>query len=188
LLLLIAGIQIVLLTFMEATKQPWYLLFLVGVPVSLTSAAGVLLMEKSKQATVVILAGLLLIVAQVAHTIVLMKRDALGQLYAPAVNLIRENLGPMGVVAASSEFGFGIGFDRILDDPMLGSSLGVKPVIVVLDANYRANHDSFRVHNPELLRSLEQDLAAHYKILSANSTYTVFALSGEHPGNDPPQF
>jgi hypothetical protein len=75
----------------------------------------------------------------------------------------------------SAELGFGLGFDRVLDDANLGYYSGKRADFIVIDSNYRAHLAELARSRPALYGDLEDMLAGQYRPVYSNTGYSVYA-------------
>lgn len=93
--------------------------------------------------------------------------------FAPAIAAIEGAIGPRGKVIGSAELAFGLGFDRVTDDRILGFESGARPEAIAISSDYAIDLEALRAE-PELARHFDRILGEEYEQTFRNSEYTVF--------------
>jgi hypothetical protein len=80
--------------------------------------------------------------------------------YLPVTDFVLQQASPGDRIVGTSELGFGIGFDRLIDDMSLGYFGGKpSPDILILNPRYLAFYDQMRRENPPAYAFIEQRLS-----------------------------
>jgi hypothetical protein len=91
--------------------------------------------------------------------------------YAPMVAFL--NLYPGAKVMGTSALGFGIGFDRVIDDARLGYWSGKSTEFIVSDYWYRWDWNAIFGSEPAVLAHISRTLAS-YRVVATFGNYTVY--------------
>jgi len=170
------ALVLAVLVLMEGAKQPWYLIHLTWL---LAAAAGASYHWHTQRhpawrpVASAALAGVFLLQAGYAAALIAQRRY--GSIYRPVIAVLQRDMHPGQFVIGSAELGFGLGFDRVLDDANLGYYSGKRPDFIVIDSNYRAHLADLARRQPEVYGSLESMLAGEYRPIYSNSGYSVYA-------------
>ena len=175
------GIVVLVLVFMEGAKQPWYLIHLAWLMAAAAAASYKWHAERRpawRPVMLCALAGLLLLQSGYAAALIAQGRYA--GIYRPMIAVIQRDMRPGQLVMGSAELGFGLGFDRVLDDANLGYFSGKQADFIVIDSNYRAHLADLAQTNPALYAHLEEMLAQQYRSIYSNTGYSVYERNAPH--------
>src|SRR5262249_33716907 len=64
--------------------------------------------------------------------------------FLPAVRYVQSHWRPTDLVMGSAELGFGVGFERLLEDPRLGALTGKRPDFILVSPRWRLYFDDFK--------------------------------------------
>jgi 4-amino-4-deoxy-L-arabinose transferase-like glycosyltransferase len=170
------AIVLLILTFFEGAKQPWYLIHLTWLLAAAVAASykwHTQARPSWRPVWIGMLAGLVLL--DTGYTVALIAGRKYATLYQPTIAALQRDLRPGQSVIGSAELGFGLGFDRVKDDPGLGYYSGRQPDFIVIDGNYRAHLAELAHTRPVVYAFLRNMLATAYVPLYANALYTVYA-------------
>ena len=126
-------------------------------------------------AGVIVFAALLLL--QVGSSVYIIYTNPYRNKYLATVQFVKDHTRPGSYIVATSEFGFGFGFDNILDDASLGFHNHRKPDVIIVDGRYRSWFDVAAVREPILFNFIENRLRTEYKIAYHNGKYEVYLQS-----------
>jgi len=134
------AIVLLVLVFLEGAKQPWYLIHL-GWLLAAAAAASYKWHTQPRPAWRPVWLGALaaLILLQSAYAAALISQGRYASIYRPVIAVLQRDMRPGQLVMGSAELGFGLGFDRVLDDANLGYYSGKRADFIVIDSNYRAH-------------------------------------------------
>ena len=124
-----------------------------------------------RSATCLALAAL--VTVQVAPTLGRAWLNPRANVFAPTVAAIEDAIGPGGRIIGSAELGFGLGFDRVSDDRLLGFRSGARPAAIVISSDYAIDLQAWRAE-PDLDRYFDRLFDEDYRETFRNSEYTVF--------------
>jgi 4-amino-4-deoxy-L-arabinose transferase-like glycosyltransferase len=132
---LVTWLMLGMLTFVIGNKSSSYLVNVT--PLAAILLAAVLLQIFEGRGRVAALAlGLALVGIQVGTSVVQIRRDPRHADFQPAIAFIEQASSPRDDFVGSAELAFGLGFDRVRDDPSLESIATKSPSFVVLDPTY----------------------------------------------------
>jgi 4-amino-4-deoxy-L-arabinose transferase-like glycosyltransferase len=106
--------------------------------------------------------------------------DPRARVYAPAVAAIEDAIGPRGRVIGSAELAFGLGFDRVSDDRILGFKSGARPEAIAISSDYASDLEALRAES-DLGVYFDRLLSREYQEIFRNSEYTVFRKREREP-------
>jgi len=93
--------------------------------------------------------------------------------YLPVTDFVLQQAVPGDRIVGTSELGFGIGFDRLIDDMSLGYFAGKpSPDILILNPRYLTFYDQMRRENPPAYAFIEQRLSG-FEPAFQTSAFTV---------------
>ena len=177
-LLLLSGVAVVALTIIDNYKVQWYLIHTVpffGAVAGFVLAA-ILPRFKPLVASgilVVVLAGVLAV--PLAGVVRASARDPYHRGYLPAVEYVRRCAFAGSLVMASSEFGFGYGFDQnLIDDIRLGAYTGASADMIVTDSRHQDAWSRFKRIEPDAYEHITAILADDYEKTLVTPTHTVY--------------
>lgn len=170
------AIVLLVLTFFEGAKQPWYLIHLTWL-LAAAVAASYKWHTQARPAWrpvwIGMLAGIALLESGYAGSLIAGRKYV--TLYTATIAALQRDLRPGQSVIGSAELGFGLGFERVKDDPGLGYYSHKSPDFIVIDGNYRAHLAELAHTHPVVYASLRDMLASAYFPLYSNTLYTVYA-------------
>lgn len=169
-LLGLIGIDFLFLTFFDATKAAYYLIYLVY-PLT---AATVLFARwcwrtypRARPVLVLCLAGMFVI--QTGGVLYRIRRDAYHKEYLPAVAFLRAHSQPHDLIMGSHELGFAIGFqDNFADDHLLGLNTGKWPDFIFVEEIYRLRFETVRLKDPAEYAKLQERLSHYQPVYDKN--------------------
>jgi 4-amino-4-deoxy-L-arabinose transferase-like glycosyltransferase len=131
-----------------------------------------------RAAAILALAGL--VTVQLAPAFGRVWLNPRARVYAPAVAAIESAIGPGGRVIGSAELAWGLGFDRVSDDRMLGFKSGARPEAIAISSDYATVLEGLRAE-PDLGVYFDRLLNRDYEEIFHNSEYTVFRRRQREP-------
>jgi 4-amino-4-deoxy-L-arabinose transferase-like glycosyltransferase len=170
------AIVVLVLVFMEGAKQPWYLVHLAWLLAAAAAASYQWHAERRlawRPLWLGVLAGLFLL--QTGYAAALIAQGKYASIYRPVIAVLQRDMHPGQFVMGSAELGFGLGFDRVLDDANLGYFSGKRADFIVIDSNYRAHLADLARTRPALYSDLAGMLAGLYRPIYSNASYSVYA-------------
>ena len=100
--------------------------------------------------------------------------DAYHNSYLPAVNFIRENFDDNTRVMGSAVLGFGIGFDRIVDDVRLGFFTGRRPELIVVGETYDGAFRDYEKNEPLIHQHILRLTKKEYSQVYNHKTFQIY--------------
>lgn len=169
------AIVLLLLVFLEGAKQPWYLLHLAWLLAAAAAAScqwHTQLRPAWRPVWLAALAAVFLLQTGYAAALIAQRRYA--SIYRPVIAVLQQDMRPGQWVMGSAELGFGLGFDRVLDDANLGYYSGRRADFIVIDSNYRAHLAELAHTRPAAYSEIESMLAGRYQPAYSNAGYSVY--------------
>ena len=173
----VLGFVFLILLFFEGAKQPWYLVH-AAFPLAVLLAGAVLWLAERRHAWRFAAAGVVMVVAalELGYPMLSIVQNRYRNAYLPMVDAVRRQPGGAASVTGSAELGFGVGFERVLDDRFLGYYRHRKPDLIVLDPRYRAYLELARQERPEVYRYARALLeGGYYRQIYSNNYYSVWS-------------
>jgi hypothetical protein len=97
---------------------------------------------------------------QMGGSLYIIYHDPYHRQYLPVTRFVLEQAAPGDRIVGTTELGFGIGFDRLVDDESLGYYAGKpSPDILILSPRYLAWFEQMRRENPPIYAFIEQRLS-----------------------------
>ena len=93
--------------------------------------------------------------------------------YMPAVEYVRAHAHTGDQVFTTCSFGFGYGFDNIIDDDSLGYYSGKRPAFIVMEEIVDAQQELMKTYAPAKYHHAREMLDS-YKLVYHNSEYRVY--------------
>jgi len=170
------GLTLIILLFFEGAKQPWFLihlvwLFAVALAVSLTA----LWDHAVRWRPILAIGALGFICIELGYPALLVAQNRYRNNYVPLVAMLRDRATEPRSVMGTAELGFGLGFEKVLDDSRLGYYTRKEPAFIVFDPRYRAILEQFRRERPEIYDYIQALLSRRYHQLYSNGYYTAWA-------------
>jgi hypothetical protein len=110
---------------------------------------------------------------QMGGSLYIIYHDPYHRQYLPVTRFVLEQATPGDRIVGTTELGFGIGFDRLVDDESLGSYAGKpSPDILILSPRYLAWFEQMRRENPPIYAFIEQRLSG-FEPAFQTPAYTV---------------
>jgi len=170
------AIVVLVLVFLEGAKQPWYLIHLSWLLAAAAAASYTWHTQRRPAWRPVCLGALaVLVLLQTGYAAALIAEGRYAGVYRPVIAVLQRNMRPGELVIGSAELGFGLGFDRVLDDRRLGYYSHRMPRFIVVGEDYRQSLQQFRREQPEIAQYITGVLASLYRPVFENDTYTVYA-------------
>ena len=128
--------------------------------------------------------GLLLL--QIGGVVWKIKLNGYGRSFAPAIAFLKQKTKSDSVVFASADMGFGLGFDKLIDDNRLGYDSHKSPDFIVVEEVYLDAFEGHHIHRPAVDQFVKARLKeytliydhAYYKMYGRNQAAPQEATSG----------
>ncbi|MDQ1522651.1 MAG: hypothetical protein QOE47_575 [Pyrinomonadaceae bacterium] len=177
-LLILTGIFFLVLTFFDGQKLSFYLVHIVPLYSALV-AAFVYWCYSTRfvpaWALALCLCGLLAI--QTGGILYRMKLNPYGRSFIPAVNFLKAQSKPNSTVMGSAVLGFGMGYERVLDDVRFGFNTGKRADFLVINDVYEDSIKHYRAggEGAELARHMNNLLDSEYRLVYDEHLYRIYA-------------
>lgn len=167
-----AALVAAILLFFEGAKQPWYLVYFVF-PFNAAVAISIQrLWTHQPRRKWIFAASAALLLLQIAYPALLIAQNKYRRVYLPAIAALPPCQGRC--VMGTAELGFGLGFDRVLDDYRLGFFSSKRPEFMVLDPRYRSYIEQSRLERADIERYFTNLLSRDYRQIYDNGYYTIY--------------
>jgi 4-amino-4-deoxy-L-arabinose transferase-like glycosyltransferase len=188
-LLILTLIYLLMMTFLDGHKQPFYLLHIVPLYAAILAVWVHWCWENRFVPRWILGAGLLAFIAvQLAAVAVVVKRDTYGKTYKPTIAFIKQTIPANASIFASSELGFDLGFfGNLTDDLRLGYVNGKTPDYIVVDPTYEEWFQIYSVTDPANYEFIRNRLASEYRPIFNNPPYTIYMRRALASGSDVPK-
>lgn len=177
-LLILTGMFFVVLTFLDGQKLSFYLVHIVPLYTALV-AVFVCWCYSTRfvPAALVALAVCGFLAIQLGGTLYRMKLNPYGKSYLPAVSFLKTHGNENSLVMGSAVLGFGLGYERVVDDVRLGFNTGRKPDFFVINDTYEETIRYYRSggEGAELARHVNNTLAQEYTLVYDQNLYQIYA-------------
>jgi len=177
-LLILTGIFFVVLTFFDGQKLSFYLVHIVPLYTALV-AVFVYWCYSTRfvPAALVALAVCGLLAIQLGGTLYRMKLNPYGKSYLPAISFLKTHANENSVVMGSAVLGFGLGYERVIDDVRFGFKSGRKPDFFVVNDTYEETIRYYRSggEGAELARHINNLLTQEYRLVYDENFYQIYA-------------
>lgn len=177
-LLILTGIFFVVLTFFDGQKLSFYLVHIVPLYTALV-AVFVYWCYSTRfvHAALVALCLCGLLAIQFGGTLYRMKLNPYGRSYLPAISFLRVHAKENSVVMGSAVLGFGLGYERVVDDVRFGFKSGRKPDFFVINDTYEETIRYYRSggEGAELARHINNLLTQEYALVYDQNFYQIYA-------------
>jgi len=180
-LLLLTGIFFVILTFFDGQKLSLYLIHIVPLYTALVAIWLSWCYSKRFVPTALFaLAVCGLLAIQLGATLYRMKLNLYENSYLPAVNYLQAHSNENTVVMGSAVLGFGLGYERVVDDVRLGFNSGRRPDFFVINDTYEATirHYCAGGEGAELAQHVNNLLTREYELVYDQNFYQIYARRG----------
>jgi 4-amino-4-deoxy-L-arabinose transferase-like glycosyltransferase len=164
-------------TFLEGTKESYYLIYLVYL---LTAATVVFVRwcwdNYTRTRVLVALWLAAMFAIQTGGAVYRIHRDAYHKEYLPPVAFLRAHAKPGDLIMGSLELGFSIGFrDGFIDDQLLGIETGQWANWILVEEIYQGRFDTLQMKHPDEFVKLQARLA-QYRVAYDAKFYHVLEL------------
>lgn len=171
----LTALVFVLMVFYEGAKQDWYLIHVLPFFAALLTVWVVDTWQSRVLPHWAIAAGVALIVLlEVSLTVHLIRTDDYHQRYLPAVGFLKAHMHQSSLVMGSSELGFQLPFEQVIDDYRLGFYSHKRPQFIVVEPNYQEVFNAFSVTEPEVSRHVQSTLRNDYKVVYEDGYYSIY--------------
>jgi hypothetical protein len=118
---------------------------------------------------------------QAGGSLYIIYKDPYHRQYLAATDFVLEHAAPGDRIVGTSELGFGIGFDRLVDDMALGYYTGKRsPDILILSPRYAAWYERQRRDDPVLYAFVERRLS-EFEPAYQTPAFTVLVSKARQP-------
>lgn len=166
-LLFLTTIIFVILTLFEGMKYLWYLIYITPF---LNAVVAVWLYEswqnRSLPRWVVALTLCGLLGLQITATAYRIKQNTYQNRFLPVADFIQSRGHKDPSVIGSSEFGFNLGFDNLMDDVWLGYFSGKRPDYIIINDRYQFGISDMIARDPAFNRHVSQLLGQEYELIA----------------------
>jgi 4-amino-4-deoxy-L-arabinose transferase-like glycosyltransferase len=177
-LLMLTGIFFVILTFFDGQKLSFYLVHIVPLYTALVAVfAYWCYSTRFVPAALVALALCGFLTIQLGGTLYRMKLNPYGKSYLPAIGFLKAHANENSVVMGSAVLGFGLGYERVVDDVRLGFNSGRKPDFFVINDTYEESIGYYRTggEGAALAAHMNHLLTEEYELVYDRNLYQIYA-------------
>jgi 4-amino-4-deoxy-L-arabinose transferase-like glycosyltransferase len=174
LLLALACVFFMIMTFFEGTKQSWYLIHILPLLAALLASSLVSLRVQPFVMWLVVCCVFSFLALNIGASLYLIHRNSYGIQYLGIVNFLKRELPAGGMVMGSAELGYSLSFESVIDDSYLGYYSHKRAPVIVFDANYRNAMDTYRTQQPEIYAYAHQTLDQDYQCVFDSGVYKVY--------------
>ena len=180
-LLVLTGIFFLVLTFFDGQKLSFYLVHIVPLYTALV-AVWVYWCYSTRFVPAWLLAlsvgGLLAI--QTGGILYRMKINAYGRSFMPAVAYLKEHSNADSKIMGSAVLGFGLGYDRVIDDVRFGFNTGRRADFLVVNDVYEEGINHYRAggEGAALQAHINKMLTQEYELVYDRNFYQIYARRG----------
>lgn len=177
-LLILTGIFFVVLTFFDGQKLSFYLVHIVPL---YTALVAVFLhwcySTRFVPAALVALAVCGFLSIQLGGVLYRMKLNPYAKSYLPAVDFLKSHTDENSLVMGSAVLGFGLGYERVIDDVRFGFKTGRKPDFFVINDTYEETIRYYRSggEGAELAAHMNRLLGQEYELVYDRNFYQIYA-------------
>jgi 4-amino-4-deoxy-L-arabinose transferase-like glycosyltransferase len=177
-LLVLTGIFFLVLTFFDGQKLSFYLVHIVPLYTALV-AVWVYWCYSTRFVPAWLLAlsvgGLLAI--QTGGILYRMKINAYGRSFIPAVTYLKEHSNADSKIMGSAVLGFGLGYERVIDDVRFGFNTGKRADFLVINDVYEEGINHYRAggEGAALEAHINKMLTQDYKLVYDENFYQIYA-------------
>ena len=168
------GIHWFLMTFSETMKFSYYLVHLLPLLLAVLAIAVVHLWRIRKGIQWALAGGVaVLVFVEVGGIAARIRLNDYRNVYMPAVEYVRAHARTGDKVFTTCSFGFGYGFDNIIDDDSLGYYSGKRPAFIVMEEIVDYQQELMKTNAPAKYHHAREMLDS-YKLVYHNSEYRVY--------------
>jgi hypothetical protein len=170
------GVQLLVMTFFEGTKQYHYIVHIVPTLVTLLVAAlWTLWQGQVKYRLSLTVAVALLLAVQIGPTVFRFRQNLYFRDFVPTVEAVRPFVAQDLTLMCNAEFGIPFGFPRnIFDDPVFGYGRAQPPDVVVMSVSQYEANTALYAGNPDLSHYLTVTFPASYELIFEQGDYRIY--------------
>jgi hypothetical protein len=173
-LLGLTGLTFTIMLFFNE-KLTRYLVDIVPLYDALLAVAIVWLYRRGRVARAAAVLTFAVVLAIQAGGLILRSRiNTYARRFVPAAEFVANRLQPGTTVVASADFGFGIGFDHVIDDWTLGFYSHKRPELFVVEEQYLNVFATLGRQQPEVYQHVSRTLAEDYTLIYDHGYYQVY--------------
>jgi len=173
-LLAFLAIYFVILSLIDGQKLPTYLIHIIPIYAACL-AVWIHWLWTRRPVTRWLIAPLVggLLLLQIGGVVWKIKLNSYGRSFAPVVAFLKQTTNPDSVVFASADAGFGLGFDKLIDDNRLGYYSHRIPDFIVVEEVYLDAFEGHRIHRPDVDRFVKARLK-EYALIYDHDYYKIY--------------
>lgn len=171
----ITAVVFVMMVFYESAKQEWYLIHILPFFAALLGVCVVKNWQGRAMARWAMIAGLaMVLLLETSLTVWLIHKDDYSHRFLPAVNFLKAHLGQNSMIMGSSELGFELPFEQVIDDYRLGFYSHKNPQFIVVEPNYQGAFLDFVEAEPQVYQHIQRLLRTEYRIVYDDGYYSIY--------------
>lgn len=177
-LLVLTGIFFLVLTFFDGQKLSFYLVHIVPLYTALLAVWIYWCYSKRfVPAWLLALAVCALLAIQTGGILYRMKLNSYGRSFMPAITYLKAQSKPNSMVMGSAVLGFGMGYERVIDDVRFGFNTGKRPDFLVINDVYEDTISHYRAggEGAELAQHVNRMLEQEYRLVYDEHFYRIYA-------------
>lgn len=181
-LLAMNGIAFVAMTFLEGTKQAFYLAHLIPLHSAVLAVClwWVWTERKLPRWAILVLASLLLSL-QFARTAHVLKMDTYRTQYLPAVRFLEKDVQSGKLIVGDAILAFGLGFTKtVIEDLRLGYYTHKTADTIVVNDRYKEWFVRLRRREPDVYAYVSTLLSTRYERVYDTEAFTIYRLRGSN--------
>jgi 4-amino-4-deoxy-L-arabinose transferase-like glycosyltransferase len=173
LMLILTGLTFFTIVFYEGAKQSPYLVLILPYFAALLA----LFFLHLRNTRPVLAAALILcfVVLNLAPILYLAWRDDYRSRYLTAVQFLQREVPNEGALMGGAELGYGLGFDRVIDDYKFGYDSGKRANLLVVNGEYENRRDQLRIQRPKVADYIQDALNREHALVFDSGLYKIYA-------------
>lgn len=171
----LTAVVFVMMVFYESAKQEWYLIHVLPFFAALLGVWVVKNWPRRASTRWAMMAGLaMVLLLEISLTVWLIHKDDYKHRYLPAVNFLKAHIDQSSMIMGSSELGFQLPFEQVIDDYRLGFYSHKSPQFIVVEPNYQGAFLDFIEAEPQVYKHIQRMLQTEYKIVYDDGYYSIY--------------
>jgi 4-amino-4-deoxy-L-arabinose transferase-like glycosyltransferase len=175
LLLVLSALTFLFMVLYEGAKQVPYLILILPYFAALSAVFYLHIRKALPSIAAAVLVSF--VILNVVPTLYLVYRNDFQSRYVTAVRLLQRELPQDGILMGGAELGYGLGFDRVIDDYDFGYESGKQANLLVVNDRYQEEQAKLRRKRPEVDQYIENTLSRKYSFMFDSGAYRIYALS-----------